>query len=1154
MNLKDLKRREIITIVAIIVILIFFTVITISVLDIEAFADTGNNTSGSCQHTFGNWYVGSNKLHARDCTKCGATESNSHAASWGSWTSNYNKHKRTCKVSGCTVSEEHASVDLNNDGICDITGCGLTIGSSSCSHEYSNSFVYCSNNKVSHGRKCTKCGVEYTDQHTFVKSTPNKSTCGYKTTIGGNTYTCGVICSECNGEGKEGGCGTCGCEVYEACNHTFSNSFTNYATTNMHGRVCTKCGITAANPHQFKKGTTINGRCAYSITIGTTTYKCNVVCHECNGAGKTGGCSVCGVTASSGGGDTCTHNRSTQWHYSTRTLTTHTGSCNVCGKTVTSEAHVDSVNSNGVCDYCGVCMSGNHQWKDSTSGNTRYCAQTLCGLVCSHNGLTTGTCSTCGKVLSSSGSTCQHTYGSWYVNSTNNLHARKCTKCDMVESNSHSASWGSWAENTISNRHERNCTVSSCTIKEDHAPVDTNNDGKCDTCGFTMGTSGGDTHTHSFTNNWKEKTDRDHYLYCDDSTCSSIDKSHSAIWGSWTENTVSHIHERFCTVSNCTISDWENEHTSVDADNDGKCDTCGLTVGTSGGGTHTHSFTNNWVINADGKHYLMCDVTGCTQAKQSHAASWTGSSCTANRICAICGVSDGQVLGHDWEAATCVSPKKCKNCNATDGSELGHNWQAATCTNPKTCNRCQATEGSSLGHNWQTATCTEPETCSRCQVTRGTALGHDWQDATCTDPKTCSRCQATEGSELGHDWQDATCTDPETCSRCQEMRGSALGHDWEIATCTKAKTCKRCQATEGTALGHDWQAATCINPKTCSRCQVTEGSKLGHDFTNWTDNRDGTHKGTCSRCQEETIEEHNYDSSNACTKCNAVKQSTTCEHDWQLDKAGASATQHWEKCTKCQEKRNIANHTFKNGVCTVCEYTCKHSSTTVKQDETNHWKECNTCGEKIEKEAHKYENGKCSCGRQEGSTTCAHNWKIDKTGATEKQHWELCTKCQEKRNIEYHTFVNGVCTVCEYACKHSSIAVKEDETYHWKECKNCGATLEKETHKYENGTCSCGKNENVTTPCKHTNREWKADSNYHWQVCKDCGKVLVETTASHVFVNGKCKNCGVAEKSNSSNVKLPNTGGIMKVALITLAISAICGTSYIGFRKYKDIK
>ena len=720
---------------------------------------------------------------------------------------------------------------------------------------------------------------------------------------------------------------------------------------------------------------------------------------------------------------------------------------------------------------------------------------------------------------------CQHTFGNWYVGS-NKLHARDCTKCGATESNSHAASWGSWAENTISNRHERNCTVSSCTIKEDHAPVDTNSDGKCDTCGFTMGTSGGSTHTHSFTNNWetktdgkhylccddstcsstskshspswgswtentisnrheryctesgctirdwdnehapadenndgkcdicgftmgtsggsththsftnnwKTKTDGNHYLCCDDSTCSSTSKSHSPSWGSWTENTISNRHERYCTESGCTIRDWDNEHAPADENNDGKCDICGLTVGTSGGSTHTHTFTNKWVINADGKHCLMCDTAGCTQVKESHIASWTGNSCTANRICAICGISDGQTLGH--------------------------NWQAATCTEPETCSRCQEMRGTALGHDWEIATCTKAKTCKRCQATEGTALGHDWQAATCTKAKTCKRCQATEGTALGHDWQAATCTEPETCSRCQEMRGTALGHDWEIATCTKAKTCKRCQATEGTALGHDWQAATCIKPKTCSRCQATEGSELGHDFENWTDNRDGTHKGICSRCQEEKIEEHNYDSTNVCTKCNAVKQGTTCEHDWQIDKAGASETQHWEKCIKCQEKRNIVNHTFVNGVCTVCGYVCTHGSTTVKKD----------------------------------------------------------------------------------------------ETYHWKECNNCGEQIEKETHKYENGTCSCGKNENVTTPCKHTNREWKADNNYHWQVCKDCGKVLVETTASHVFVNGKCKNCGVAEKSNTSNVKLPNTGGIMKVALITLAISAICGTSYIGFRKYKDIR
>ena len=740
MNLKELKRKQILTITTIALILISFTVIVASVLNIKAFANTGDDINAElniCQHTFGNWYVGSNKLHARDCTKCGATESNSHAASWNEWSVGpFLEHTRDCKYNGCTINEQHSSADENNDGKCDI--CGLTMGTS-----------------------------------------------------GGSTHT---------------------------------HSFTNNWVTKTDGK-----------------------------------------------------------------------------HY-------------LC------------------CD-------------DSTCSST---------------------------------------------------------------SKNHSPSWGSWAENTISNRHERNCTVSSCTIKEDHAPVDTNNDGKCDTCGFTMGTSGGSTHTHSFTNNWVTKTDGDHYLCCDDSTCSSTSKSHSAVWGSWTENTISNKHERYCSVSNCTIRDWDNEHTPVDANNDGKCDICGLTVGTSGGSTHTHTFTNKWVINADGKHYLMCDTAGCTQVKESHIAFWTGNSCTANRICAICGISDGQTLGH----------------------------------------------------NWQAATCTEPETCSRCQTTQGTALGHNWQAATCTEPAKCSRCQTTQGTALGHDWQAATCTEPAKCSRCQTMQGTALGHNWQAATCTKPKTCSRCQLTDGQALGHNWQAATCTKPKTCTECNITEGTVLGHDFANWTDNNDGTHKGTCNRCQIEQFEGHTYDGTNKCTKCNAVKQNTTCEHEWKIDKTGATETQHWEKCTKCQEKRNIANHTFVNGKCNVCDYVCKHTHTTVKSDETNHWKECNNCGEQLDKKAHNYENGKCECGKT-------------------KESGEECI---------------------------------------------------------------------------HTNREWKTNETEHWQICKDCGKEIKGTRGNHVNINGKCKNCGATEKTTTSGKNLPNTGNIAKITSAVLVITVICGISYIGFRKYKDIK
>ena len=789
---------------------------------------------------------------------------------------------------------------------------------------------------------------------------------------------------------------------------------------------------------------------------------------------------------------------------------------------------------------------------------------------------------------------CQHTFGNWYVGS-NKLHARDCTKCGATESDSHAASWGSWAENTISNRHERNCTVSSCTIKEDHAPVDTNNDGKCDTCGFTMGTSGGSTHTHSFTNNWVTKTDGNHYLCCDDSTCSSTSKSHSAVWGSWTENTISNKHERYCSVSNCTIRDWDNEHTPVDANNDGKCDICGLTVGTSGGSTHTHSFTNNWVTKTDGNHYLCCDDSTCSSTSKSHSAvwgSWTENT-ISNKHERYCSVSNCTI--RDWDnehtPVDANNDGKCDICGLTVGTSGGSThthtftnkwvinadgkhylmcdtagctqvkeshiafWTGNSCTANRICAICGISDGQTLGHNWQAATCTEPETCSRCQEMRGVALGHDWQAATCTEPETCSRCQEMRGVALGHDWEIATCTKAKTCRRCQATEGTALGHDWQAATCTKAKTCGRCQATEGTALGHNWQAATCTEPAKCSRCQTTQGTALGHDFANWTDNNDGTHKGTCNRCQIEQFEGHTYDGTNKCTKCNAVKQNTTCEHEWKIDKTGATETQHWEKCTKCQEKRNIANHTFVNGKCNVCDYVCKHTNTTVKKDETNHWKECNNCGEQLDKKAHNYENGKCECGKEEGSTTCEHDWKIDKTGATETQHWEKCTKCQEKRNIAYHTFKNGICNVCGYTCKHTTTTVKSDETNHWKECNNCGEQLDKKAHSYENGKCECGKTkESGEEECIHTNREWRTNETEHWQVCKDCGKEIKGTRGNHVNINGKCKNCGATEKTTTSGKNLPNTGNIAKITSAVLIITVICGISYIGFRKYKDIK
>ena len=40
----------------------------------------------------------------------------------------------------------------------------------------------------------------------------------------------------------------------------------------------------------------------------------------------------------------------------------------------------------------------------------------------------------------------------------------------------------------------------------------------------------------------------------------------------------------------------------------------------------------------------------------------------------MCGVTDGEALGHIWKDADCITPKTCTVCGATEGEAKGHAW------------------------------------------------------------------------------------------------------------------------------------------------------------------------------------------------------------------------------------------------------------------------------------------------------------------------------------------------------------------------------------------------------------------------------------------------------------------------------------------------
>ena len=100
---------------------------------------------------------------------------------------------------------------------------------------------------------------------------------------------------------------------------------------------------------------------------------------------------------------------------------------------------------------------------------------------------------------------------------------------------------------------------------------------------------------------------------------------------------------------------------------------------------------------------------------------------------------------------------------------------------------------------------------------------------------------------------------------------------------------------------------------------------------------------------------------------NAAAHTHTWETDWSKDEM-----QHWHKCTGCDAKKDVANHSggtatcTAKAICTACDQAYgemnpnNHSGTTGdwKTNESQHWKVYNCCNAEAEKANHVYDNDK----------------------------------------------------------------------------------------------------------------------------------------------------------------------------------------------------
>ena len=323
----------------------------------------------------------------------------------------------------------------------------------------------------------------------------------------------------------------------------------------------------------------------------------------------------------------------------------------------------------------------------------------------------------------------------------------------------------------------------------------------------------------------------------------------------------------------------------------------------------------------------------------------------------------------------------------------------------RTCERCSLVENEA--HN-RLASCGE-QTCTVCGLTWNAP--HIWQDdlaeanndATCYKAGTksipCKYCDEIktvdnpdDPQKDGHVFENYVSNENATChsnatetAKCKwydgenctaedtrEIPDSMTAHDFtgpfETSKDGHRRTCKSdgCTATEGDFQAHNWVDGAC---ETCGYPCTHEGGEATC-----------TAKAVCTVCGQE-YGELNPDNHSG-------------ELEWT-----ATETTHIQK-HKCCGKVTVAeeNHTFKDGRCEKCEYTCTHrggeATCTAKAV-------CTVCGQ---------EYGELNPDNHSGEL----EWTATETTHIQKH------KCCGKVTVaeENHTFKDGRCEKCGYPCTH----------------------------------------------------------------------------------------------------------------------------------------
>ena len=402
---------------------------------------------------------------------------------------------------------------------------------------------------------------------------------------------------------------------------------------------------------------------------------------------------------------------------------------------------------------------------------------------------------------------------------------------------------------------------------------------------------------------------------------------------------------------------------------------------------HSHVCSDGWTSDATG-HWHRCADANCTEKLNFAAHTGSTATCTAKKVCTVCGEPYGELnpSNHtalsDWASDETHHWKTCNDCGAII-EKAAHIGGAATCNAKKKCEICGQSYGELDPNNhthlsdWTSDKTDHWKTCIDC----GTIIektAHSGGTATCTAKKKCEVCGQSYGEldpsnhtalsgwasdETGH-WK--------TCNDCGAII-EKTAHSGGTATCTEAKKCEVCGQSYGeldannhTALS-GWASDETHHWKTCSACN-TDIEKTAHTYGDWIIDKEPTATEAGSRHKVCTI--CNYE-----TQTETIPATVPCTHEHSTWEPADDGVHHVKKCADCGaepaiEKHNFAyrdnsdnSHTMTCDVCKV-SYTQEHdfSHKTVPADDGKHRGQC-VCGAFDAAKDHTYQNGICTaCG------------------------------------------------------------------------------------------------------------------------------------------------------------------------------------------------